>query len=410
MVRTVARHGYAGASVSRVVAEAKVSRAAFYEHFANREECFLAAQADSVERALRCIGAVAGPKARLAAALEEVLIRAAENPAAAYLLLVETPGATRRAREHSELFLAAIEAVVDKRLGPSPTPQLPTSVLLDGAAGVIASRLMRGEADLLPGLTEDLQRWGGSYVVPNPGERLTQDEWRALGSSLRPAEPDREADLELLPRGRTALDSDAVGASRRRRIVVATAQAMARKGFAALTVADIVAAARVTRSAFYVQFSSKEAAFMAVQEEVLREAMAAAAASFAVGEEWPDRVWNGLEALLYYVAERPDLAQTGIVEVSSAGAAAIRRSHEACLAFTLFLEEGYRLHRPSNGNLVESEAVAFAIQGVMRRALLDYGAVRLPELLPLCCHVALAPFIGPGPSLDYVSERVRAVV
>ena len=37
MVRTVARHGYAGASVSRVVAEAKVSRAAFYEHFANRE-------------------------------------------------------------------------------------------------------------------------------------------------------------------------------------------------------------------------------------------------------------------------------------------------------------------------------------------------------------------------------------
>jgi AcrR family transcriptional regulator len=53
MVAAAARHGYAKASVARVIAQAGVSRATFYEQFADREECFLAAYRDVAARADR---------------------------------------------------------------------------------------------------------------------------------------------------------------------------------------------------------------------------------------------------------------------------------------------------------------------------------------------------------------------
>jgi hypothetical protein len=40
MEAIVAEQGYAGATVARVIARAEVSRTAFYECFANREDCF----------------------------------------------------------------------------------------------------------------------------------------------------------------------------------------------------------------------------------------------------------------------------------------------------------------------------------------------------------------------------------
>jgi AcrR family transcriptional regulator len=409
MVVVVARHGYAGATVARVVEQAGASRATFYEHFSNREDCFLAAQAAAAERALRCIGADGSTEVRLAYVLEDVLVRAAENPAATRLLLIETPGATPAARGQFDHAFHRVEAVIEASLGADPVPQLPTSALLDGVAGVIAARLLSDRAATLPQLRGDLIGWGRAYAVPSPEGRLSQDQWTALGRSLPPAEPGREPDPSLLPRGRSALDADAGAASRRRRLVVATAQAVASKGFAALTVADIVAAARVPRSAFYAQFSGKEGAFLAVQEEVLGEAMAAAAGRYVAAADWPQRVWNGLQGLLYYIAERPDLARAGIVEVQSAGMPALRRSLETSLAFTLFLEEGFRRCPRFRGKSgVVSEAIAFAIQGVMRRTILERGAGRLPEQLPLCSHIALAPFLGPDQSLEFVTERARA--
>lgn len=408
MVLAAAQHGFAKASVARVLELSGASRSTFYGYFPNREECFLAAQREAAKRALRCVGADGESAVRLSVALEEALVRAAENPAAARLLLIETPGAAPAARAQSERFLARVEAAIETSIRPPHTPQLPASALLDGVAGVISARLLNDRGESLPSLKDELLRWGSSYVSSPWERRLSEGEWMRLGRALPPAEPGRGADVSLLPRGRSALEPAAGAASRRRRIVVATAQVVARKGFAASTVAEIVAAARVPRSAFYSQFSGKEAAFLAVQEEVLRETMAAAATKFVVGGSWQERVWNGLEALVYYVAERPDLARAGILEVAAAGTPAISRLHESALAFTLFLEEGFRLHPPLTDSRVLSEAIAFAIQGQMRRVVRNLGAGRLPEALPLCCHLALAPFIGPRASLELVSRKAEA--
>src|SRR6516162_935934 len=66
-----------------------------------------------------------------------------------------------------------------------------------------------------------------------------------------------------LPRGRSRLPEPAVQASQRDRLPRATVAAVAQKGYASVTVADIVRRARVSRAAFYLHFRGREECFLA---------------------------------------------------------------------------------------------------------------------------------------------------
>jgi AcrR family transcriptional regulator len=64
-IAAVAEAGYAAVTVADIVRRARVSRAAFYAHFADKEDCFLAAtreggklMADRVVAATRALPAV----------------------------------------------------------------------------------------------------------------------------------------------------------------------------------------------------------------------------------------------------------------------------------------------------------------------------------------------------------------
>lgn len=70
-----------------------------------------------------------------------------------------------------------------------------------------------------------------------------------------------------LPKGRHPLTREAVAASQRTRMIEAMAEAVAAKGYAATTVTDVVALARVSRSTFYEQFRDTEECFLATFED-----------------------------------------------------------------------------------------------------------------------------------------------
>src|ERR1700729_2560579 len=70
-----------------------------------------------------------------------------------------------------------------------------------------------------------------------------------------------------LPRGRNGLPTETVRAAQRERLLRAVIAAVARTGFADLTVADIVRGARVSRAAFYIHFTDKEDCFLAATRE-----------------------------------------------------------------------------------------------------------------------------------------------
>src|ERR1700710_2155684 len=91
MTQAAARYGYREASVARVVEQAGVSRATFYEHFADKEACFLAAfelAAERIELALERIDDCR-PVQRAPDLLDDLVENLGQDPAAARILLME---------------------------------------------------------------------------------------------------------------------------------------------------------------------------------------------------------------------------------------------------------------------------------------------------------------------------------
>ncbi len=99
-----ARVGYAEASAEAISREAGMSKATFYEHFANKEECLIAlfdyATASLVEELVAASrGAERGYEERHSAGLRAILEAIDDNPAMAQAILVETVGAGPRLAE-----------------------------------------------------------------------------------------------------------------------------------------------------------------------------------------------------------------------------------------------------------------------------------------------------------------------
>jgi AcrR family transcriptional regulator len=287
--------------------------------------------------------------------------------------------------------------------------EIPARALLGGLGGVVAMRIFRGETGRLIGLLDELEAWLRSYALAG-GRRRCQQDWMGLGSPLgAPIEPEPSVLDDRLPRGRAALSPAVVASEQRQRVLAAVARVASDKGYAAMTVADLVAVAGVTREVFYEQFRSKEDAFLATQAYALQTSISRSAGSFFGKEAWPDRVWNGLMALLRYFGSVPDLAALDVVESYAAGSASIQRSFEARMAFTLFLEDGYR-QRPEAEGMPRlcSEAIAGAVLEPLRHLTAEGRADRELELAPQVAYIALAPFIGPARALELVEANCSA--
>ena len=105
-----ARVGYAEASAEAISREAGMSKATFYEHFANKEECILALfdeAATEVTRALVSaqVGDAASYEERVRGNVHAFLDILAEYPDSAQTLLVEIIGAGPRAAERRDAIL-----------------------------------------------------------------------------------------------------------------------------------------------------------------------------------------------------------------------------------------------------------------------------------------------------------------
>jgi AcrR family transcriptional regulator len=113
-----ARQGYANAGVEEIVGGARVSRTAFYQFFANKEQCLLAvcqlgfqslteALADVVRKPL-------APRERVRAEVRALVATLAADPAMARVLLIESVGATPMLEsgraEARQAFASVIEA------------------------------------------------------------------------------------------------------------------------------------------------------------------------------------------------------------------------------------------------------------------------------------------------------------
>jgi AcrR family transcriptional regulator len=80
---------------------------------------------------------------------------------------------------------------------------------------------------------------------------------------------------ERLPRGRHRIAADAVAASQRERLMWAVVRVVGERGWSGTRIADVVAAAAVSRRTFYELFPSLEACFIGAVETGFTQLMAA---------------------------------------------------------------------------------------------------------------------------------------
>jgi AcrR family transcriptional regulator len=415
MVEAASRHGYGGATVARVTALAGASRATFYQHFSSREDCFLAAYREKAREVTSTIGAAAAaasPAERPHAVLDVLFGELIENRPLARFLLIEPLGAPQAVRSEHEALLARADGLVAGFLqeqDPDGAIQIPSAALVAAVGEVLARQALAEEPEEPSRLRSDLGRWIDAYRLPSGMSPLSQQDWRDLGRFARVMPPEPEDRPPLLARGRSALPAEGVAGARRRRILDATARLSLEEGYAAITVAQIAAAARVPRAAFYSLFEAKREALMAAQTRGLQEAMAVAAAEYSPAAPWPRRVWNMARGFLTYLGERPHYAHLDFVESYAAGPEAVRHRQQNHMVFALFLEDGYR-HCPDASRLpwACTEAIAGGVLGLIRNLLIEGRAERMLSLLPEVAYVSLAPFIGPVAAADQVRQWAQA--
>jgi AcrR family transcriptional regulator len=140
-----------------------------------------------------------------------------------------------------------------------------------------------------------------------------------------------------LPRGRHKLPPHVVRASQRERLLQAMLDSVAERGYEATTVPQVVAAARVSRNAFYELFTDKLDCFLALCDEAATEMLDPLLAQ-GTRTDWIDALRSGTALYLRWWAERPAFSRAYFLELPSAGPRAIEQRDGAYARFREMFE------------------------------------------------------------------------
>lgn len=176
------RGGYADATAEGISREAGMSKATFYEHFANKEECLLALFDRARDDALGAIRTAvegappADPHARARAGVRALLAIVALRPEAARTLLVEVVGAGPVAQARRDEVLEAFadflmrESETDARRGSVPAFSEDEAYAVVGAIVELISRQLRtGRPERIEDLEPVIERLVFAMLPPGDG-------------------------------------------------------------------------------------------------------------------------------------------------------------------------------------------------------------------------------------------------
>jgi len=176
MLNAAADLGYLGTNVQDVIDRAGVSRPTFYEHFSNKEDCFLAAFDTSAERLRKKVASAASKggdnwRDRVRYSLEALLRFASRESDTARTMVVEARAASstavRRRVELMDDFARCLESQA-RELLPKALPHnaLTASGIVGGVESLLYSRLCKQEDDQLESLLPSLMYF---VVLPYEG-------------------------------------------------------------------------------------------------------------------------------------------------------------------------------------------------------------------------------------------------
>ena len=414
MIDAVAVKGYRETTVADVVARAGLSRKTFYEHFSNKEECFLSTYDQISTRVIRRMDLAHkranGWSSRVEAAIRALFEAAIENPGAARLILLEInalgPGGIERRERSADHYERFMRDALERTPGKGSLSDPVVKAVAGGLQRILCRRILRGERAKLLTLIPDLVTWTTSYyptpanIMAEPfgrrhadhGGRHVLEGGRAPGTlAPHPSLTGRRG----LPSGDQNVSRSFVVHSQRERILDAVTNLTAAHGYIDLKVEGIAEQAAVSLKAFYEHFADKEDAFLVAYEIGHAKALASTERAYTAAGDWKLGVRAGLAALFDFLAAEPAFAHIALVDALVATELTAERSNIGVDALARMLVPGQE-EAPGQTPLapVTIEAIAGGIFELCLHYAFQDRISELPELTPSATYIALAPFIG----------------
>jgi AcrR family transcriptional regulator len=190
-------------------------------------------------------------------------------------------------------------------------------------------------------------------------------------------------------------------------LALALASAVAEKGYAGTTIADVVAKARVSKRTFYEHFADKEECLMALYGQTADRLMEVLREAGDVNQPWQERVRTVVAAYLGMLEAVPTLNRALLVEMQAAGPRAYRMRQQTMRAFARTLVDVVESGRPANPQIGPlSPALALALVGGINELMLDVvdpyaksatSFTALTEPIVALVSAVLAPGSAAGP-------------
>lgn len=166
MIAVVAQQGYSETTVADIISTAGVSRATFYEQFADKEDCFVAAYTTVMEGMLAFVAEGFATDEtgdwveQIRGGLGSLLSYLAGNPVTARVGIVEAFGAGSRARDRYQeavsSFFPFLDAARDLTDEADRLPSETARVVVGGVSALIFDRISNGNPRQLPDLLPEL--------------------------------------------------------------------------------------------------------------------------------------------------------------------------------------------------------------------------------------------------------------
>jgi TetR/AcrR family transcriptional regulator len=386
MIEAVAASGYGRTSVKQVVTLAGVSRRAFYEQFANKQECFLATLDLIASRAMDDIAAAYRAtegtlEQRLGAALRTFAEVVQGDPKGARLMLVDAPSAGpagwERLTETLSVFEKRLAASFAHAPGGAPLPEPVARAIVGGLRRATFVRLVEERTDEMPALVGSMLSWTLVFGTAGPsplGVRLSQ-----VPSETRLGREDDRA-----------------------RVLRSALELAALEGYGNLTPMRIADEAGVSIDTFFGLFDDMEACFLTAIEKLGEEVREIVSDPGLTSPEWTAAVRRSLDALMRYFAARPAYTQTIATGVFAMGQRAIDLGAKLAREVAARLTAGAP-DPPLTG--LAQEGIEGAIWHTIYCQTTNGGTGTLPELSDYLAYVVLAPFLGAEEAARIVTEE-----
>jgi AcrR family transcriptional regulator len=170
LAEVLSERGYANTPVAAIIERAGVSRETFYEQFASKQHCFIAALEDTVEDLGALLTAPLGkpgtPMERFDRMLRSYLEAITAQPDTARLFLIETyaagEDAMRRRLELQAEFVDGLLAIFDRR---SARDRAACEALIGATVALVTARFVAGDVAGVRGVRRPLLDLASAWLA-----------------------------------------------------------------------------------------------------------------------------------------------------------------------------------------------------------------------------------------------------